>query len=161
VTLTSDGARLPRGSRAVQGWSLRPVARLGRPRDVRSSWLAEGDPGEVIVKLSANPFAPERARWAVEALALLRAPGVPVPEVLWSGRLDEQWFVVVQVRLPGEPVRTVDASLLDLSNVLTRDGVITGIVDWDHIGLGSRALDLTSLLFDWQRGRAWLTLEHA
>jgi Phosphotransferase enzyme family len=89
-------------TRAVQGWSLRPVALLGRPRDDRSSWLAEGDPGEVIVKLSANPFAPERARF-------------------------------------------------DLSNVLTRDGVITGIVDWDHIGLGSRALDLTSLLFDWQR----------
>jgi aminoglycoside phosphotransferase (APT) family kinase protein len=29
--------------------------------------------------------------------------------------------------------------------------VITGIVDWDHVGVGSRALDLTSLLFDWQR----------
>jgi Ser/Thr protein kinase RdoA (MazF antagonist) len=211
--------------RAAQGWSLRPVARLGRPREDRCTWLAAGDPGEVVVKLSANPFAPERARWAVEALSLLHARGVPVPEVLWSGRLDEQWFVVVQVRLAGEPVRMVDASLLDqllalvelqaeptlepggwdvswwigmvvfegwegwwegaeaaapqttrrlraflepargqrlpvadvvhgdlnLSNVLARDGVITGIVDWDHIGVGSRALDLTSLLFDWQR----------
>jgi aminoglycoside phosphotransferase (APT) family kinase protein len=40
---------------------------------------------------------------------------------------------------------------LNLSNVLARDGVITGIIDWDHVGVGSRALDLTSLLFDWQR----------
>jgi aminoglycoside phosphotransferase (APT) family kinase protein len=34
---------------------------------------------------------------------------------------------------------------LNLSNVLARDGAITGIVDWDHIGVGSRALDLTEL----------------
>jgi aminoglycoside phosphotransferase (APT) family kinase protein len=31
--------------------------------------------------------------------------------------------------------------------------VISGVVDWDHLGVGSRALDLTSLLFDWQRLR--------
>jgi hypothetical protein len=76
--------------RAARGWSLRPVARLGRPREDRCTWLAAGDPGEVIVKLSANPFAPERASWAVEALSLLHLRGVPVPEVLWSGLLDEQ-----------------------------------------------------------------------
>lgn len=179
------------------------------------------------MKLSANPFATERAAWAAEALSLLRGRGVPVPEPLWSGQLNEQWFAVVQTRLPGEPVDSLDASLLDqllalvelqgdaglgpggwdvswwigavvfegwegwwdgseqavpqtavrlrafvepatgsrlpavdvvhgdlnLSNVLARGGVVTGIVDWDHVGVGSRALDLTSLLFDWQRLR--------
>jgi Ser/Thr protein kinase RdoA (MazF antagonist) len=49
------------------------------------------------------------------------------------------------------PVTDVVHGDLNLSDVLARDGVITGIVDWDHIGVGSRALDLTSLLFDWRR----------
>jgi hypothetical protein len=35
-------------------------------------------------------------------------------------------------------------------HVLARDE-ITGVVDRDHLGLGSRAADLTSLLFEWQR----------
>jgi len=48
---------------------------------------------------------------------------------------------------------------LNLSNALASEGEITGVVDWDHLGLGSRALDLTSLLFDWQRLR--LASEHA
>jgi hypothetical protein len=51
------------------------------------------------------------------------------------------------------PVVDVVHGDLDLSNVLARDGVITGIVEWDHVGVGSRALGLTSLLFDWQRLR--------
>jgi aminoglycoside phosphotransferase (APT) family kinase protein len=42
---------------------------------------------------------------------------------------------------------------LGLRNVLARDGVITGIVDWDHVGVGTRALDYTGLLFNWQRLR--------
>jgi Ser/Thr protein kinase RdoA (MazF antagonist) len=211
--------------RSARGWSLRPLARLGHPREDRRTWLADGETGEVVVKLSANPFAPERAAWAGEALSLLRRRSMPVPEPLWSGRLNEQWFAVVQSRLPGEPVNTLDASLLNqllgmvelqadpdlmpggwdvswwvgavvfegwegwwegaeraspqtterlrallepamgyrlpvedvvhgdlnLSNVLAHDGVITGVVDWDHVGLGSRALDVASLLFDWHR----------
>jgi aminoglycoside phosphotransferase (APT) family kinase protein len=51
------------------------------------------------------------------------------------------------------PVADVVHGDLNLSNVLADNGVITGVVDWDHIGVGSRALDLTSLLFDWQRLR--------
>jgi Ser/Thr protein kinase RdoA (MazF antagonist) len=40
---------------------------------------------------------------------------------------------------------------LNLSNVLT-DGVrITGVVDWDEFGLGSRALDLVALAVDCER----------
>jgi Ser/Thr protein kinase RdoA (MazF antagonist) len=38
---------------------------------------------------------------------------------------------------------------LNLTNVLTDGSAITGVVDWDEIGLNTRAADLTSILFDW------------
>ncbi|HEY2079240.1 MAG TPA: phosphotransferase [Streptosporangiaceae bacterium] len=41
---------------------------------------------------------------------------------------------------------------LNLSNILTDGARITGVVDWDEFGLGSRALDLTALAFDCERG---------
>ncbi len=37
---------------------------------------------------------------------------------------------------------------LNLSNILTDGRQLTGVVDWDEFGLGSRALDLTTLAFD-------------
>jgi hypothetical protein len=37
---------------------------------------------------------------------------------------------------------------LNLSNVLADGARITGVVDWDEFGLGSRALDLVALAFD-------------
>jgi aminoglycoside phosphotransferase (APT) family kinase protein len=40
---------------------------------------------------------------------------------------------------------------LNLSNILTDGEKITGVVDWDEFGLGSRALDLIVLAFDCQR----------
>jgi aminoglycoside phosphotransferase (APT) family kinase protein len=40
---------------------------------------------------------------------------------------------------------------LNLSNVLTDGSQITGVVDWDEFGLGSRALDLVVLAFDGER----------
>src|SRR6266542_2945557 len=99
------------------GWWLRPPAQLGRPREGRRTWLAEsvgdGGPGKVIVKASANPFAPTRARWAADAMGLLGERGYPVPPLLWHGPLDAGWFVVVQARLPGQPLRTLDAATLD------------------------------------------------
>jgi aminoglycoside phosphotransferase (APT) family kinase protein len=39
---------------------------------------------------------------------------------------------------------------LNLSNVLTNGERITGVVDWDGFGLGSRALDLVALAFDYR-----------
>src|SRR5207253_1173982 len=42
---------------------------------------------------------------------------------------------------------------LNLSNVLVADGRITGVVDWEGGGFGPRALDLTCLLFEWERLR--------
>jgi aminoglycoside phosphotransferase (APT) family kinase protein len=41
---------------------------------------------------------------------------------------------------------------LNLSNILTDGARITGVVDWDEFGLGSRALDLTALAVDCERG---------
>ena len=41
---------------------------------------------------------------------------------------------------------------LNLSNLLADGSVITGVVDWDEFGLGSRALDLVALAVDCQRG---------
>jgi aminoglycoside phosphotransferase (APT) family kinase protein len=209
------------------GWSLEPVRLLGRPRDVRRTWLAAGGPGAVIVKLTANPSVAERTAWAQEALALLAARGYPVPRVLWHGRLDPQWSLVVLERLPGRPLRTLTASTLEallalvelqagaavapggwdtadwiervlfedwagwctgaeaaapetsrrlrafvepargyrlpsgdlvhgdlnLTNVLAAGGAITGVVDWDALGHGSRASDLAGPFFDWHRLR--------
>ena len=40
---------------------------------------------------------------------------------------------------------------LNLSNVLTDGTRITGVVDWDEFGLGSRALDLVALALDCER----------
>jgi hypothetical protein len=40
---------------------------------------------------------------------------------------------------------------LNLSNVLTDGTQITGVVDWDEFGLGSRALDLVALALDCER----------
>lgn len=40
---------------------------------------------------------------------------------------------------------------LNLSNILTDGARITGVVDWDEFGLGSRALDLIALAFDCER----------
>jgi aminoglycoside phosphotransferase len=40
---------------------------------------------------------------------------------------------------------------LNLSNVLTDGARITGVVDWDEFGLGSRALDLVALAVDCER----------
>jgi hypothetical protein len=179
----------------------------------------------VVVKARADPHVEARAVWGDEVLALLAGRGYPVPRSLWHGMLDESWSLVVQSRLPGEPIRTLDGRTLDgllrlidlqadvglgtggwdvswwlevvlfqgwehwweraeeaapttsrrlraflapasdhrlpytdavhgdfnLTNVLTQTGAITGVVDWDHVGMGSRAVDLAGLLFDVHR----------
>jgi aminoglycoside phosphotransferase (APT) family kinase protein len=53
------------------------------------------------------------------------------------------------LRLPPDDYANND---LNLSNILTDGTVITGVVDWDEFGLGSRALDLVALAFDCERG---------
>jgi Ser/Thr protein kinase RdoA (MazF antagonist) len=39
----------------------------------------------------------------------------------------------------------------NLSNILVHNGAVSGIVDWQDAGRGSRALDLATLLFEWHR----------
>jgi aminoglycoside phosphotransferase (APT) family kinase protein len=51
------------------------------------------------------------------------------------------------LRLPPEDFAHND---LNLSNILTDGERITGVVDWDEFGLGSRALDLVVLALDCQ-----------
>jgi aminoglycoside phosphotransferase len=41
---------------------------------------------------------------------------------------------------------------LNLSNILTDGARITGVVDWDEFGLGSRAMDLIALALDCEEG---------
>jgi hypothetical protein len=121
------------------GWSLRPLAQLGTPREGRRTWLAEpvGDdgPGRVIVKATANPFAPSRAAWAANAMGLLAERGYPVPALLWRGALDAGWFLVVQARLPGQPLRTLDAPTLDrllaLVDLQADQAPRLGVGGWD------------------------------
>jgi hypothetical protein len=100
----------------ARGWSLRPLERLGRPKDTRRTWLAEGEHGTIIVKARAGPFS----------------------------TTDDAWGYCL-------PVGDIVHGDLNLTNVLVHDGTITGVVDWDHIGVGSRATDLTGLLFDCHR----------
>src|SRR5262245_63626005 len=87
---------------AARGWSLRSLAQMGRPRQDRHTWLAEGEGGRFVAKVSANAFAYDRAAWAAEALSMLRARGMPVPVPLWWDRLDRDWWVLLQPWLPGE-----------------------------------------------------------
>jgi hypothetical protein len=115
--MTTSGAdalwvRVAARLRTARGWSLRPLARLGRGRADRVTWLAEGEPGTVIVKAVTNPFAPDRAGWVAQGLSVLAQRGYPVPVALWHGRLDARWWLTVQQRLPGEPLSTLDAGTL-------------------------------------------------
>jgi aminoglycoside phosphotransferase (APT) family kinase protein len=48
---------------------------------------------------------------------------------------------------------------LNLSNVLTDGSQITGVVDWDEFGLGSRALDLVALAFDCAQLGDWAAVD--
>ena len=41
----------------------------------------------------------------------------------------------------------------NLSDILMHHGAVTGVVDWQDAGRGSRALDLATLLFEWHRVR--------
>jgi len=74
----------------------------------------------------------ESLTWRVVGARLERELGEPV----WG------------LRLPPADYANND---LNLSNVLTDGSRITGVVDWDEFGLGSRALDLVVLAFDCER----------
>jgi Ser/Thr protein kinase RdoA (MazF antagonist) len=62
------------------------------------------------------------------------------------GRLDRLLQPVWGRRLEARDFAHGD---LNLTNLLTDGRAITGVVDWDEIGLNTRAADLTSILFEW------------
>jgi Ser/Thr protein kinase RdoA (MazF antagonist) len=212
---------------SATGISLHMPQRLGTPRDNRVIWLVQTPLGAVTVKALTNPFAAEKIAWLDAAVAALAMRGYPVPPIMWKGRLDERWFLVVQSWVPGQPLSKLDSAELDqlldlvelqanldggpggwnvsewianvvfdewagwwdaahaaapdlavrlrafaepardiqlpshdlvhhdfsLTNILFEDGVVRGIVDWDDAGRGCRALDVTTLLFEWHRLR--------
>jgi hypothetical protein len=93
---------------------VRCAGLLGRPRENRATWAAEAEGiGELVVKVRLGDRADEKTRWCAENLPLLGARGYPVPEILWDGLLDAEWYVVVLRRLPGAPLRALDAPFLD------------------------------------------------
>jgi len=61
------------------------------------------------------------------------------------------------LRLPSNDYAHND---LNASNILTDGTRITGVVDWDEFGLGSRALDLVVLAFDCERSGDCSAADH-
>jgi aminoglycoside phosphotransferase (APT) family kinase protein len=229
LTWPAVGAQLER----ALGEPVRDARLLTPPRPSRMTWAGRTDAaGELVVKVRrGDDRACGKTQWCAAHLPLLGARGYPVPAILWHGRLDDDWHVAVQTRLPGQPLwpltslsgpmlesllRLVELQAgaglpagdrdfagyvanvlfddwddvwhdagagpgdaaqlcarvrrwlqpawglrlppadyahndLNLSNVLTDGRRITGVVDWDEFGLGSRALDLVVLAFDCER----------
>jgi hypothetical protein len=77
------------------------------------------------------------------------APKASAATGLLCARLRRWLQPVWGLRLPAVDYANND---LNLSNILTDGALITGVVDWDEFGLGSRALDLIALAFDCERG---------
>ena len=75
----------------------------------------------------------------------VRAGGAAGP---LCGRIRRWLQPVWGLRLPPSDYAHND---LNLSNILTDGDQITGVVDWDEFGLGSRALDLVVLALDCER----------
>ena len=78
----------------------------------------------------------------------------------WNGAEQAAPHTARRLRAFLEPARGSRLPVADLvhgdfgiGNVLAQGGAVIAVVDWDHLGVGSRALDLASLLFDWQRLR--------
>ena len=196
------------------------------------TWAASAaGAGAVVVKVRAadEGRTAGKARWAASHLPVLAERGYPVPVTWWHGPAGAGWYVTVQARLAGRPLRAAEGRLVDavaelvelqagvaggvdgdrdftgyvanvlfddwdevwadapracpaagplcgrlrrwlepvwglrlapadyahndlnLSNILTDGAAITGVVDWDEFGLGSRALDLVALAVDSQR----------
>jgi Phosphotransferase enzyme family len=113
---------------AELGRRFRLLADLGRPTPERRTWAAEAEGlGDVVVKARHEDWAEAKTRWAAEHLPLLGRRGYPVPELIWHGSLGDGWYGVVQSRLPGVPLRSIDErlveSLLDLLELQADAGV--------------------------------------
>jgi len=108
------------------------------------TWAARAQrTGAIVVKLRHGDRAYEKTQWcAAHAPRACAAAGQVCTQL-------RRWLEPVWgLRLPAADYAHND---LNLSNVLTDGARITGVVDWDEFGLGSRALDLIALAFDCER----------
>jgi aminoglycoside phosphotransferase (APT) family kinase protein len=96
------------------GGSVRCSGTLGRRRRARATWAARAAGlGDLVVKARHGDRADEKTNWCADNLPRLAARGYPVPEILWHGFVDGGWHIVVQRRLPGRPLRSLEPPLLD------------------------------------------------
>ena len=135
-------------------WSLTVWPRLpGRPLDRLGPAVL--DRLLALTELQAGPL-PARDGWDISWwISAILFDG-------WEGLWETTWQVAPQEaarlraflepawghRLPAGDVVHHD---FGLHNVLAQDDTITGVIDWDDAGTGSRATDLASLLFEWHR----------
>jgi aminoglycoside phosphotransferase (APT) family kinase protein len=87
---------------------------LTPPRTCRMTWAARTPgTGAIVVKARRGDSAFEKAQWCAEHLPALGARGYPVPAILWHGMIGDEWHVTVQNRIPGRPLRALDAPVLE------------------------------------------------
>jgi Ser/Thr protein kinase RdoA (MazF antagonist) len=146
-------------------WHLTVQNRLpGRPLESLGGPMLDGpmlDQLLGLVELQAEAGVPAGARDFTGYIADVLfddwdeewadAPRACAAAGLLCARLRRWLEPVWGLRLP--PADYVNNDL-NPSNILTDGAVITGVVDWDEFGLGSRALDLIALAFDCERDGA-------
>lgn len=87
---------------------------LSAPSSSRATWAVQmPGVGELVVKASRGERTAEKTSWGVANLPRLAERGYPLSVIIWHGALDEEWYVVVQRRLVGRPLRLLTAPLLD------------------------------------------------
>src|SRR5712691_3401739 len=121
------------------------VARRGRAvRAIEAARL-----GDLVVKVRRGDRADEKTKWYATHLPLLIARGYPAPEVIWHGFVDDDWYAIVQRRVPGTPLESLNTPLLDellgLVELQADAGIEPGVRDfasyvtnvlfdgWDHV----------------------------
>ncbi len=128
------------------------VARRGRAvRAIEAARL-----GDLVVKVRRGDRADEKTKWYATHLPLLIARGYPAPEVIWHGFVDDDWYAIVQRRVPGTPLKSLNTPLLDellgLVELQADAGIEPGVRDF--------ASYVTNVLFDgWDH--VWPDAAHA
>ena len=96
------------------GQPVRLSEPLGTSRLTRATRAFEATRlGDLVVKVRLGDRADEKTRWCATHLPLLIGRGYPAPEVVWHGFVDDQWYAIVQRRLAGTPLKSIQPPLLD------------------------------------------------
>src|SRR2546425_6798200 len=127
------------------GEPLRAPSPLGPPRQSRATWAVEtSDLGELVVKVRHGNRADEKTQWCAANLPRLGARGYPVPAIVWHGLIEDDWHAIVQRRLPGQPLRSLEPRVLDALLALVELQADAGIAPDERDFAGYQAL----VLFD-------------